>query len=92
MRNIMMAALVAVSVSAPAMIVTSTEAAAQQGWREREARKYERRYERRYAKPRRYRDNPYAARAHDLDPAGDYKAYPDWARVALSPKLDGNRR
>ena len=41
---------------------------------------------------RRQRVDHYAARAHDLDPAGDYKGYPNWARVALSPKFDGNRR
>ena len=29
------------------------------------------------------------ARAEDVDPGGSYKAYPDWARYALSPK--GNR-
>ena len=26
------------------------------------------------------------ARAESLDPAGDYKAYPCWARAALAPK------
>ena len=41
---------------------------------------------------RRQRIDSYAARAHDLDPAGDYKGYPNWARVALSPKFDGPRR
>ncbi len=25
-------------------------------------------------------------RANDLDPAGDYKGYPDWARAAFAPK------
>ena len=40
----------------------------------------------------RWRNNSYSARANNLDPAGDYKGYPDWARVALSPKFDGNRR
>jgi hypothetical protein len=28
-------------------------------------------------------------RANSLDPAGDYKGYPSWARAALSPKSDG---
>ena len=27
--------------------------------------------------------NEYSYRAHDADPAGNYKNYPDWARVAL---------
>lgn len=40
----------------------------------------------------RYRNNSYSARANNLDPAGDYKAYPDWARAALSPKYDGGNR
>jgi hypothetical protein len=37
---------------------------------------------------------PDCVRANALDPAGNYKAYPDWARAALSPKFDGggNRR
>jgi Ni/Co efflux regulator RcnB len=40
-------------------------------------------------KDRKPRDDAYAARANDLDPAGDYKRYPNWARAALSPKFDG---
>ncbi len=40
----------------------------------------------------RRRNNPDSARANNLDPAGDYKAYPDWARAALSPKYDGGNR
>jgi hypothetical protein len=31
-------------------------------------------------------------RARSLDPSGTYRAYPDWARAALSPKSDGRRR
>lgn len=31
-------------------------------------------------------------RANALDPGGDYKAYPDWARAALSPKSGGRSR
>jgi hypothetical protein len=31
---------------------------------------------------------PEGIRARNLDPAGDYKAYPNWARSALSPKGD----
>ena len=31
-------------------------------------------------------------RANALDPGGNYKAYPDWARAALSPKTDGRGR
>jgi hypothetical protein len=40
---------------------------------------------------RSYRDVPYDARAHSVDPAKDYKDYPNWARWALSPKSDGAR-
>jgi hypothetical protein len=32
------------------------------------------------------------ARARSLDPAGNYRAYPDWARAALAPKFDGRGR
>jgi hypothetical protein len=35
---------------------------------------------------------PDCVRANALDPGGNYKAYPDWARAALSPKTDGTRR
>jgi hypothetical protein len=35
---------------------------------------------------------PDCVRANALDPAGNYKAYPDWARAALSPKTDGSTR
>lgn len=38
-----------------------------------------------------YRYVPYDARAHSVDPAKDYKDYPNWARWALSPKSDGAR-
>jgi hypothetical protein len=31
-------------------------------------------------------------RARSLDPAGTYRAYPDWARAALSPKAGGRSR
>ncbi len=34
------------------------------------------------------KDNSYSARANAQDPSGDFKAYPDWARAAISPKLD----
>ncbi len=84
------AVALALSVGLPAISTVSVSASAEPNWRERAAaRKLERK---RIVKMRRYRDDSYAARAHDLDPAGDYKGYPDWARVALSPKYDNNRR
>ncbi len=38
-------------------------------------------------------EDAYAARAHSRDPAGDYKAYPNWARAALgsSGRTNGGR-
>jgi hypothetical protein len=49
-----------------------------------------------YSAPRAQKSDYYAkrarekaadcARAQNLDPAGDYKAYPCWARAALAPK------
>jgi hypothetical protein len=40
-----------------------------------------------------YRSSEYErARANALDPGGDYKNYPDWARSALSPKSGGSSR
>lgn len=36
-------------------------------------------------------DSAIAIRARNVDPAGDYKAYPDWARYALSPNRENNR-
>ncbi len=50
------------------------------------------RYGYKYRYRNRDRDHYEAARAHNVDPAGDYKGYPDWARYALSPKYDSNRR
>lgn len=41
---------------------------------------------------RSYRNVPYDARAHSVDPAGDFKDYPNWARWALSPKASGAGR
>lgn len=79
----------ALAVGLPAMAVGSGGANAEPEWRDRAVRKYERQ---RIVKKRKWRDDSYAARAHDLDPAGDYKDYPDWARVALSPKYDRGRR
>lgn len=40
---------------------------------------------------RSYRNVPYDARAHSVDPGGTYKDYPNWARWALSPKSSGGR-
>jgi hypothetical protein len=34
------------------------------------------------------KENSYSARANAQDPSGDFKSYPDWARAAISPKLD----
>ena len=88
MRNKLIIAVLAVAVGLPvASLTTSSPGAAEEG-RYRAARKYKRTY----VKKRKWRDDSYAARAHNLDPAGDYKGYPDWARVALSPKSDGRTR
>ena len=38
------------------------------------------------------RDNSHTVRANSLDPARTYGEYPDWARVALSPKYGGRSR
>ncbi len=35
------------------------------------------------------RDSYEAIIANDLDPSGTYSGYPDWARIALSPKFTG---
>ena len=85
----LLAAAMAVGVGVAGMAAASSVAVADESGRYREQRQYERKAERRYVtKQRKYRDDSYAARANDLDPAGDYKGYPDWARVALSPKFD----
>jgi len=34
------------------------------------------------------KDNDYSIRANSVDPSGDFKGYPDWARAALGPKRD----
>jgi hypothetical protein len=90
MKMKLLVPVLAAAIAAPAICAGSAEAA------EYRRTKAERKYA---AKSWQYRytrrdDAQYAARAHDLDPAGDYKGYPNWARVALSPKFDGggNRR
>ena len=40
---------------------------------------------------RAYEDSADCVRAENLDPAGNYKAYPCWARKAFSPKAFGGR-
>jgi hypothetical protein len=40
---------------------------------------------------RAYEDSADCARAEALDPAGNYKSYPCWARKALSPQTPGGR-
>ena len=40
---------------------------------------------------RAYEDSADCVRAEALDPAGNYKAYPCWARKAFSPKAFGSR-
>jgi hypothetical protein len=80
--------ILAAAIAAPAICADGAESA------EYRRTKAEQKYA---AKSWKYRytrrdDDAYAARAHDLDPAGEYKGYPNWARVALSPKGDGNNR
>lgn len=86
MRSTLFATFVGIAVGLP---VAAGPALADHETRYRSAKKYERIY----VKKRKARDDDqYAARAHQLDPAGDYKGYPNWARVALSPKYDGGGR
>ena len=39
-----------------------------------------------YAAPKRPVETMDTIQANDLDPAGNYKGYPDWARKAFAPK------
>jgi hypothetical protein len=45
-----------------------------------------------YSRKARVRETHDDVRANALDPGGDYKAYPSWARAALSPKGDNGVR
>lgn len=56
-----------------------------------DARKYKTYKKYRYYKVYDNSDSAIAIRARSVDPAGDYKAYPYWARYALSPKGDNWR-
>lgn len=87
MRIKLIAASLAVAMALPLAMVASTVASATDvGRSDRKYRKYER-YQ--VAKRRYYRgDENYAWRAANADPTGQYKGYPDWARVALSPRFD----
>ena len=51
-----------------------------------DARTYKTYKKYRYYKVYNNSDSAIAIRARSVDPAGDYKAYPYWARYALSPK------
>ena len=65
-------------------VLVPSEASAAEGTKYRKKK-----YDYRYARKRNWRvEREYEARANDLDPAGDYKGYPNWARAALSPKYD----
>lgn len=79
------AVVVAVAIAVGAVpLFTPTAALA-----EKSAKYRKKSYEHRYARKRNWRvEREYEARANDLDPAGDYKGYPNWARAALSPKYD----
>jgi hypothetical protein len=90
MKMKLLVPILAATIAAPVICAGGAEAA------EYRRSKAEQKYA---AKSWKYRytrrdDALYAARAHDVDPAGDYRGYPNWARVALSPKFDGggNRR
>jgi opacity protein-like surface antigen len=80
-------ALLAVAIACPIAVARSDTADAAEYRRGSAGQKYYRKSKRDDYSRR--DDAQYAARAHDLDPAGDYKGYPNWARVALSPKFDG---
>lgn len=88
MSKLLISALAGAAVALPAMTIGAATASADHESRYKVERKYK--YDRRYsAKKRNWRvEEEYAARAENLDPAGDYKGYPNWARVALSPKYD----
>lgn len=84
MKVFVLIAAMAVATVIPITFVSfSTEAAAET---RQERLEREREQRRAAAERQRNRESLDAARANDLDPAGDYKGYPDWARAALSPK------
>lgn len=56
-----------------------------------DARTYKTYKKYRYYKVYNNSDSAIAIRARSVDPAGDYKTYPYWARYALSPKTDNWR-
>lgn len=82
MRNRLVLSILVAGLLAPAMPVASQAGEGPEYRRYRKAPKH-------VVRPRRDIEDEYAARANNLDPAGDYKGYPNWARVALSPKSDG---
>jgi hypothetical protein len=94
MRVPIIASVLAVGLLAPILPgqSISADATSQRYYRDADGNyvryKYARNY-RDYGDFRR-RNNEYSARANNLDPSGEYKAYPDWARIALSPKFDGS--
>ena len=74
--------LLTIASLAPLLAIASTSADAETVRRSKTAQKIDA-DQNRQGNQSSFRDNSYAARANDRDPAGDYKGYPDWARAAL---------
>jgi len=82
-----MRTLLALAVILGGTLALAEPADARHSWRTRN-------YDHAVVKIRKYkkRCDHDCVRARSLDPAGDYKNFPDWARAALSPKLNGATR
>lgn len=95
MQHKILAAVMTLAVGLGGVSMASSIAGAGENGRDRSVRKYQRKHvtDRYAAKKRKsYDDDSYAARANSLDPSGDLKGYPNWARVALSPKYGNGFR
>jgi Ni/Co efflux regulator RcnB len=89
MRSILTSLILAISVvSLPAISCAgSADNENGQNWRKQKAAQAA--YQRKLKRQQEAADQ---LRADYLDPAGDYKAYPAWARAGLAPKNDGGTR
>lgn len=85
---LVIAAAVAVGILLPVTSMFFASEAAAESQRERRQRIELREREKRKTPvdKRRNRESDDSVRANALDPSGNYKGYPDWARAALSPK------
>jgi hypothetical protein len=90
MRTVLTALAIAIGlVSMPALSEANSTQRDHYGWRKHKSAQAAAAHQRKLKAQQEAADQ---LRADYLDPAGNFKGYPAWARAALSPKNDGGNR